>query len=143
MSLLTRSGSKPQLIKFFLFQIYIYIYIYIYRNAPHMAYKGIPHICMCGTITWGERVSGMWGPPSLSLSPHVIVPHGANMRGTLICHMRCIFLIYIYIYIYIYIFQTSDNVPNTLYGCIINTNTQYSHIISRNTQYSSIRVTNT
>ena len=31
------------------------------------------------------------------LSPHVIVPHGANMRGTLICHMRCIFLIYIYI----------------------------------------------
>src|SRR5438045_5258750 len=41
------------------------------------------------------------------LSPHVIVPHGANMRGTLICHMRCIFLflyIYIYFYIYIYIF---------------------------------------
>src|SRR2546430_6909475 len=39
------------------------------------------------------------------LSPHVIVPHGANMRGTLICHMRCIFLIYIYIYIYIYAFD--------------------------------------
>src|SRR3954470_16903616 len=41
--------------------------LYIYeRNAPHMAYEGIPHICICGTITWGERVSGMWGPPSLS-----------------------------------------------------------------------------
>src|SRR3954468_20234854 len=34
-----------------------------------------------------------WAHP---LSPHVIVPHGANMRGTLICNMRCIFL-YIYI----------------------------------------------
>src|SRR2546430_5772667 len=31
-----------------------------------MAYEGLPHICICGTITWGERVSGMWGPPSLS-----------------------------------------------------------------------------
>src|SRR3954468_500363 len=45
----------------------LYIYIYVYeKNAPHMAYEGIPHICICGTITWGERVSGMWGPPSLS-----------------------------------------------------------------------------
>src|SRR3954466_15124275 len=42
------------------------IEIQIERNAPHMAYEGIPHICICGTITWGERVSGMWGPPSLS-----------------------------------------------------------------------------
>src|SRR2546430_8695106 len=44
----------------------IYIYIYIEINAPHIAYEGIPHICICGIITWGERVSGMWGPPSLS-----------------------------------------------------------------------------
>src|SRR4051812_573916 len=33
--------------------------------------------------------------------PHVIVPHGANMRKTLICHMICIFLsIYMYTYTY-------------------------------------------
>src|SRR5438270_103025 len=73
------------------------ICIYIYEiNGCHMAYEGFPHICICGTITWGERVSGMWVPP------HVIVPHGANMRETLICHMICIFL-YMYMYMYIYV----------------------------------------
>src|SRR5436189_26555 len=36
--------------------------------------------------------------------PHVIVPHGANMRGTLICHMRCISLIYVCMYMYICIY---------------------------------------
>src|SRR3954462_9155367 len=67
-------------------------------NGCHMAYEGFPHICIGGTITWGERVSGMWVPP------HVIVPHGANMRETLICHMICISLsLSLYIYIYIYI----------------------------------------
>src|SRR5436189_5408914 len=38
------------------------------------------------------------------LSPHVIVPHGANMRGTLICNMRCIFLIYIYVCVCVCVF---------------------------------------
>src|SRR3954462_1882107 len=53
----------------------------------------------CGTITWGERG---WAPHSTnSLSPCDCATY-ANMRDSLICNMRCIYL-YIYIYIYIYI----------------------------------------
>ena len=44
----------------------------------------------------GERELVEYG--AHPLSSHVIVPHGANMRGTLICNMRCIFLIYITYY---------------------------------------------
>src|SRR5436189_88587 len=76
-------------------------------NGCHMAYEGFPHICIGGTITWGERISGMWVPP------HVIVPHGANMRETLICHTICIFLIYVYISIYVHIYIIC------MYVCII------------------------
>ena len=43
----------------------------------------------CGTITWGERG---WAPHSTnSLSPCDCATY-ANMRDSLICHMRCIFV---------------------------------------------------
>src|SRR3954466_4549468 len=75
------------------FNNYVYsLSFYIRDNGCHMAYEGFPHICIGGTITWGERVSGMWVPP------HVIVPRGANMRETLICHMICIFLLFLSIW---------------------------------------------
>src|SRR3954463_15348436 len=42
-----------------IYLIYIYIFEpdkYIYEiNGCHMAYEGFPHICIGGTITWGER----------------------------------------------------------------------------------------
>src|SRR5436189_5275625 len=73
----------------------IHIYIHTYEiNASHMEYEGSSHIHLCGTITWGDLASGMWGPH------HVMVPHGVNMRGTLIFHMICIFL-YMYVCMYV------------------------------------------
>src|SRR3954466_9058992 len=54
----------------------------------------------CGTITWGERG---WAPHSInSLSPCDCATY-ANMRDSLICNMRCIYLIYIYIFTYAFI----------------------------------------
>src|SRR3954470_13759334 len=44
----------------------------------------------CGTITWGERG---WAPHSTnSLSPCDCATY-ANMRDSLICNMRCIYLL--------------------------------------------------
>src|SRR4051812_20224077 len=72
-----------------------------------------PSLSPCDCATWGKYEGNPHMPYEVHeerelvecgahpLSPHVIVPHGANMRGTLICHMRCIFL-YIYIMLYLY-----------------------------------------
>src|SRR5436189_6356627 len=73
-----------------------------------MAYEGIPHICICGTITWEERASGMLGPPSLS--PCDCATWGkyeGNPHMQYDLHFSLIYIyfyIYIFIYIYIYIY---------------------------------------
>src|SRR3954466_13756983 len=48
----------------------------------------------CGTITWGERG---WAPHSTNSLPPCDCATYANMRDSLICHMRCISL-YLYFY---------------------------------------------
>src|SRR5436190_12566824 len=95
----------------------IYIYIYIEKNAPHMAYEGIPHICICGTITWGERVSGMWGPPSLSPCDFATwgkyeenshmpyeVHFSLSLSPYIYTHTHTHTYIYVCVYIYTYIY---------------------------------------
>src|SRR5436190_9618997 len=78
--------------------------IYIYMIEMHLIlHMRVPLIfCPCGTITWGER---RWAPHSTNSLPPCDCATYANMRDSLICYMRCIFLIYIYIYIYIYTLQ--------------------------------------
>src|SRR5436189_6339599 len=93
----TRFGSHDENLHF---PLYIYE-----KNASHMAYEGIPHICICGTITWGERVSGMWGPPSLS--PCDCATWGkyeGNPHMQYEVHFSLYIYVYVFIYTYIYIY---------------------------------------
>src|SRR5436190_18986440 len=64
-----------------------------------MTYEGFPHICIGGTITWGERVSdcATWG--KYEGNPHMQY----DLHFSLSLSLSLSLSIYIYIYIFVYV----------------------------------------